>query len=165
VLITTTSALGRSAIYNRLVVNGRRAFVSVGFTEGFGHFQFSQGLFSDLATMAEQTGLRPGNRFGQGPNWKIRTIRCALEALGLPGDLLKHGVRREVFLAPLGVAWRAYLRGETNSVSPYQYELDQVADFYRQRWAVPRSIRDESFRSFKPDSIRISEDIERLRAP
>ena len=49
VLITTTSALGRSSIYNRLTMRDRKIFTSVGFTEGYGHFQFSDELFSRLA--------------------------------------------------------------------------------------------------------------------
>lgn len=159
-LVTTTSSLGRSSIYNRLAFDGRRVFSSVGFTEGFGHFQFSDQLFADLASHVETTQTLRGNRYGEGPNWKIRTLRTALESLGLPGDLLRHGLRREVFLAPLGVAWRAFLRGETDTMQWYRYELDDLARHYRERWAVPRSQRFGEWRSFDRDQIRVSRELE-----
>ena len=47
VLITTTSALGRSSIYNRLRFDGRHVFKSIGYTQGFGHFHFSDELFKE----------------------------------------------------------------------------------------------------------------------
>jgi len=164
VLVTTTSSLGRSSIYNRINYEGRKAFASVGFTEGFGHFQFSDELFADLASyLGTQQSVR-GNKYGEGPNWKIRTLRSALEALGLPGDLLRHGLRREVFLAPLGVGWRGFLRGETDAINAYPYDLDQLSAHYRQRWAVPRSERFSEWRSFDRETIRLSDEIAALPA-
>jgi hypothetical protein len=164
VLVTTTSSLGRSSIYNRLAFEGRRVFVSVGFTEGYGHFQFSDDLFTELVRHVEQSRELRGNQYGQGPNWKIRTLRTALESLDLPGDLLRHGLRREVFLAPLGVAWRAFLRGETDQVRWYPYQLDDLAEHFRTRWAVPRGERRSEWRQFDPDSVRISAELPRLYA-
>ena len=40
-LITTTSALGRSSLYNRLKFGKRLVFESVGFTGGWGEFRGS----------------------------------------------------------------------------------------------------------------------------
>lgn len=159
VLVTTTSSLGRSSIYNRLTFRGRRVFTSVGYTEGFGHFQFSDALFADLAAYVSSVQQVRGNKYGEGPNWKIRTLRSALESLDLPGDLLRHGLRREVFLAPLGVGWRAFLRGETDAARPYNYELADLAEHYRDRWAIPRSERFSDWRSFDRSSARLSTDL------
>ncbi len=149
VLITTTSSLGRSSIYNRLSIHGRPVFTSVGFTEGFGHFQFSDALFAELVEFASEIEDLRGSKYGDGPNWRIRTLRTALEQLGLPGDLLRHGLRREVFLAPLGIGWRAFLRGETDIVRWYGYKLADVAAFFLERWAIPRASRQPQFRSHK----------------
>lgn len=162
VLVTTTSALGRSSIYNRLVVNGRRVFTSVGFTEGFGHFQFSDELFTDLVRFVKEDQSLRGNRFGEGPNWKIRTLRSALEALGLPGDLLRHGLQREVFLAPLGVGWRGFLRGETDRMRRFDYRMDDMAEHFRTRWAIPRAERRPEVRTFEWDAVRVSNEIKEL---
>ncbi len=162
VLVTTTSSLGRSSIYNRLALNGRRVFTSVGFTEGFGHFQFSDELFNDLVRFVKEDQALRGNRFGEGPNWKIRTLRSALEALSLPGDLLRHGLQREVFLAPLGVGWRGFLRAETDRVRWYGYQMDDMAEHFRSRWAVPRAERRPEIQVFERDAVRVSREIEEL---
>jgi hypothetical protein len=159
VLVTTTSALGRSSIYNRIALDGRKVFTSTGFTEGFGHFQFSDQLFADLVRFVETRQTVRGNKYGDGPNWKIRTIRSALEALGLPGDLLSHGLKREVFLAPLGVGWRAFLRGETDRVGWYRYQLSELSKWYVERWAVPRAARRDDWTSYEPQAHRLSDQL------
>jgi hypothetical protein len=160
VLITTTSALGRSSVYNRLKLRDRRVFTSVGFTEGYGHFQFSDELFARLTAFIGAGQELRGNRYGDGPNWKIRTLRVALESLGFRGDLLRHGLRREVFLAPLGVGWRAFLRGETDRVKWYRYETEDIAQWYRFRWAEPRASRMPGYALFDRNSLRLSDDSE-----
>jgi hypothetical protein len=156
VLVTTTSALGRSSIYNRITYNGARVYNPVGYTEGFGHFQFSDDVFGELIDTVSSEETFRGNKYGEGPNWRMRTIRRALERLGLPGDLLRHGIRREVFLAPLSISWRAFLRGETNNARPYDYPLDKLADHFRNRWAIPRSVRQPEFREWQRDGMRLT---------
>ncbi len=163
VLITTTSALGRSSIYNRLTMDGEKVYVDAGYTEGFGHFQFSDELFSELVGLiSEDEGFR-GNEYGQGPNWKMRTIRTALVRLGLSGDLLKHGIRREVFLAPLAVSWRAFLRGETDVIRPLSYPLSVVAEHYCARWAVPRAARRPEYKEWIRENMRLSPEVPAVR--
>lgn len=163
VLITTTSALGRSSIYNRITFDGEKVFSPVGYTEGFGHFQFSEEVFEDLIDLISDEEDFRGSRYGQGPNWKMRTIRKSLERMGLSGDLLKHGIQREVFLAPLSVTWRAFLRGETNNIRPLSYPLDQLAAYYRERWAVARAVRMPSFRDWSSGDMRLTTQLPRLR--
>src|SRR5205823_4793871 len=51
-LLTTTSALGRSSLYNRLHYAGQPVFRSVGFTQGSGGFHFSNGFYDDLRQLA-----------------------------------------------------------------------------------------------------------------
>jgi len=156
VLITTTSALGRSSIYNRLRFNGTVLYRPVGYTQGFGHFQFSDTLFDDLLEhLARRTEVR-GNRFGDGPNWRLRTLRAALESVGLPGDLLRHGIRREVFLAPLVDGWESFLRGETDQYRRLDYALPDLASFFRERWAIPRANRRPGFVAFRTEQMRLT---------
>src|SRR5439155_16108546 len=47
-LITATSALGRSSIYNRLKFDDIDVFHPVGFTEGYGHFHLANGTYARL---------------------------------------------------------------------------------------------------------------------
>lgn len=114
VLLTTTSALGRSSIYNRLSVNGRRAFISLGYTEGWGHFHFSNGIMEQIKAYlrdVEDPVVRQ-YKYGSGPNWRFRMLRRCLTHLGLSPDLLRHGIKREVFVVPLAANAREFLRGE-----------------------------------------------------
>jgi hypothetical protein len=163
VLITTTSALGRSSIYNRIRMGDRKVFRAIGFTEGFGHFQFSDDLFAELVELVSIEGNLRGNSYGDGPNWKMRTIRRALEKLGLSGDLLKHGIRREVFIAPLSLGWRAFLRGETAVIKPISYPLEDIASHFRTRWAIPRAERRPEYRDWSRESMRLSTQLPRRK--
>lgn len=153
VLITTTSALGRSSIYNRVKFGDDLLYHSVGYTRGFGHFQFSEHLFQSLLEFLSNDGGVPGYSYGQGPNWRIRTLRVALVKLELDPELIHHGIRREVFLAPLARRWKEFLRGEVDRPSWYHLDLDEMTEFFLSRWAIPRSERDPSFRDVRRDDM------------
>ena len=47
-LITTSSALGRSSIYNRLSLNNEKFMIPIAYTDGWGHFHFSQDILDDF---------------------------------------------------------------------------------------------------------------------
>lgn len=164
VLVTTTSSLGRSSVYNRIRFGGRRLFASIGYTQGFGHFHFSDDLFeSILEFLVSEYGEVRGHRYGEGPNWRIRTLRTGLEALRLDGDLLKHGIRREVFIAPRALGWRAFLRGDSEYLRWLPLGIDELSREWRERWGIPRAQRDDSFVRHRRDTMRISPELEALR--
>ena len=119
VLLTTTSALGRSSIYNRLSIPGGTRFLRIGTTKGFGHFHLSGPIFDELRGYLGAIGhpYASGHRFGMGPNWKLRVARAALEAIGIDGNaILKHGIEREVYAIPLAANWKKILLGENKNV-------------------------------------------------
>ena len=157
VAITAISALGRSSIYNRLKFRDRLLYTPVGFTQGYGHFQFSNALFRDLCELLRDDGDLPGHQYGRGPNWRMRTLRIALTRIGVEPELLRHGVRRQVFVAPLARNWKAYLRGDSDEPLWYSLSLDEMAAHFRHRWAGPRSRRDPSFRSVVRTDVRLSD--------
>ena len=99
-VVTTSSSMGRSSVYNRLKLGGIEYFKSIGYTGGWGHFHIPDSLFLDLREYLREIGhpYADLNRFGQGPNWRMRTTRAALHALGFKDDMLRHGIQREVFL-------------------------------------------------------------------
>lgn len=152
--VTATSALGRSSIYNRLKFDGTEVFQHVGCTEGYGHFHLANGTFSLLREYLTELGDDEVNRFkfGSGPNYRIRVVRKALEHLQLPPDLLRHGVRRAVYVAPLARNSAAFLRGDNKRLHWYGRSLDDVVDVWRERWMLPRASRDNSFQSFDKNS-------------
>ena len=165
-LVTVTSALGRSSVYNRLrlmpnaesetdkpVVELRK----LGATTGYGHFQITDELFSQLRVMLQEDGHKyaDGHQFGDGPNWRIRVARIGLQSLGLnPNDVLKHGIRREVYAMPIASNARAFLAG-TDEESTFDYvSVDEIADLARSRWLAPRGERRPSYRQFRREQLR-----------
>ena len=171
VMLTVTSALGRSSIYNRLhVPDGVRFLtnveperVPIWFTRGYGHFHVNPQVFEEMIVLLRRRGHSyvKGNRFGDGPNWKLRVIRTALEELGLSADLLKHGIQRQVFLAPLACNTRSFLRGRSKTPKYNTLRVDDITEFWKERWAKPRSRRRPSWKEWLPGELL--EDLRDLR--
>lgn len=101
--VTTTSSMGRSSVYNRLRLEGETYFERVGYTIGWGHFHIPDALFDQMREYlrTKDHAYADHHKFGEGPNWRLRTIRAALKALKINETVLKHGVKREVFIAKL----------------------------------------------------------------
>lgn len=156
VLLTTTSALGRSSLYNRLKIPQGPCFTPLGFTSGYGHFHVSGRLFERLRALLTSTGhpYAKGNRFGMGPNWRLRVVRAALDELGLPTrELLKHGLSREVYGIPLASNFRQCLLGDHQRVRSATLSADDIASYCMERWMLPRATRDDRYRSVTPDDV------------
>jgi len=168
-LLTTTSALGRSSLYNRLRVPDGPEFLHLGATKGYGHFHFSDRVFQMMRAYLGEMGhpYASGNRFGDGPNWRLRVARVALREVGLDERaVLNHGVPREVYAAPLASNWRQVLLGEQADTDCFAWPSDVVAESCLKRWVVPRASRDESYRAFRPNVVceRLLEDVEDAQA-
>lgn len=151
VLLTTTSALGRSSIYNRLAIPDSIKFLRIGTTKGFGHFQLSNEIYELLRQYLETQGhpYASGHRFGMGPNWKIRVVRVGLESLGLePNGILKHGIEREVYAIPLARNWREILSGDHKNVRSLVRPASDISGYCLDRWVIPRGERDKRYKRF-----------------
>jgi hypothetical protein len=152
VAVTTSSALGRSSLYNRLRLGGVEYFKPIGFTGGWGHFHVPRELFDEMRSYLtlRQHPYAKGYEFGDGPNWRLRTIRATLDQLGYGADLLRHGINREVFVSWVASNGLRVLRGEISR--PSYGDLLPVAAIgrlARERWIVPRASRDQSYRDWK----------------
>ena len=156
VLITTTSALGRSSIYNRISVNGRKAFVSLGYTEGWGHFHFADGTFEQVKAYLRQSGdpVVKRYKYGGGPNWRFRVVKRCLARLGLSPALLYHGIKREVFAVPLAENTREFLRGEVSEPLYYSMPMEQIFGYFKGRWLLPRAEREERYKTVTREQIQ-----------
>lgn len=148
-LVTTTSALGRSSVYNRLRLEGIQYFQRIGFTSGWGHFHVPVTLHTKIREYLKKKRhpYADNHRFGDGPNWKLRTVRAALEMLGYDPKILCHGVSREVFACEFATNSRDYLGGRNKE--PHfdaLLSMDTIADLAISRWILPRS---ERFPDFK----------------
>lgn len=155
-LVTTSSALGRSSVYNRLKLASTTYFEPVGYTKGWGHFHVPDELFEDLRRYLESRNhdYANGHKFGHGPNWRLRTIRTAFELLGINGDLLRHGIGRQVFISRLATNAERFLRDEVSRpVYDNLLSVDEVSSLALDRWIIPRSERRPAFKSWKRDDL------------
>jgi hypothetical protein len=151
VLLTTTSSMGRSSLYNRLAIPNGPRFIRIGETRGFGHFHISGEIFEQMRGYLEAIGhpYATGNRFGMGPNWKIRVARTALEKIGLDADnILNHGIAREVYAVPLAHNWQEILQGTQKNIRSNVLSASEIIEFCMNRWIVPRAFRDKRYKSF-----------------
>ena len=142
IAVTTSSSLGRSSVYNRLKLDGVQYFKRIGYTSGFGHFQIPQDLFEDMRSYLDTTGhpYANGHMFGSGPNWRMRTIKECLSQLGLNQALLKHNLKREVFICPLASNYKQILTGERkNAKWTNLLSVEDVGRLAIERWIIPRS--------------------------
>lgn len=156
-LLTTTSALGRSSLYNRLRRNGRALFESVGYTCGSGEFHFSNGLYEELRELAsERCDPTAKHRlWGTGFRNRRELVRKALPLLGLPQQFSYHGVERQVFVAPLAENSKEFLRGEEQDLMRFKQSPEELFSWFRDRWLLPRAARDSRYREFDPAEYRI----------
>lgn len=153
-LVTVTSALGRSSIYNRLTLNGDKIFEKIGSTSGYGHFQFSDELFQQMVLFLNQNNFETFglSDFGSGPNWKFRIIRKALKKLNLNYNLINHGFTREVYVSK--IAENAFDMLNGNCKEPNYKNLrkiNEIADLAKARWILPRAQRDFSYKQYTKD--------------
>ena len=150
VLATVTSALGRSSIYNRLHLRERPLDMSsrtlvklqrIGETTGYGHFHLPDEIFARLRTLIaqDQHAYANGYRFGDGPNWRLRVARVGLERLDLDPDLIRHGIKREVYAMPLTENFRDILRGDARRVTVDRPSVRVLSSTALERWVLPRA--------------------------
>jgi Domain of unknown function (DUF4338) len=155
-LVTTSSSLGRSSVYNRLRLDGTDYLRPIGFTDGWGHFHIPDDLFAAFRAYLRKIGhpYADRNRFGQGPNWRLRTIRVTLKLLGFSEGLLRHGIGRQVFACELADNSKEILRGDTRApVLSSLRTVNEVSEAAVDRWMLPRSSRSPEFTKWKRDEL------------
>ncbi len=156
-LLTTTSALGRSSIYNRLKYKDGLMFHSVGFTAGSGDFHFANGIYEDLVDFARQycSPTAKNELWGNGFRNRREIIRKVLKELGLSSKYAFHQIQREIYLAPLAENTQAFLQGYDHELNKFNYSASDLFSWFRERWLLPRAERDKRYLFFDPENWRI----------
>lgn len=151
IAVTTTSVFGRSSIYNRLKYKNRVLAEPIGFTKGFGTIHLEE-FYSDIQKLLySENGEYISGGYGNGPKIRWQNYVRALSILGLPSSYLEHGLQREVYLfrfindLEIGMAG-----GEFGS--HINLSVNEFADYWKERWALPRSKRTESWKEFDSES-------------
>lgn len=170
VLLGTTSLYGIApSQYNRLkmpaaAVGGAiattLAFECLGRTAGYGSYHFSRETLAALEPLLGrlQRGRPVNSIFGEGVNPKLRKVRAALDAVGLPSNLLlQHGSPRLVYGIALASNFREILLGLKSRpayVIPARRDASAgIVDFWRARWLSHRVESTEVIRAVSEHSL------------
>ncbi|WP_162255950.1 Druantia anti-phage system protein DruA [Leifsonia sp. Root227] len=162
-MITTNSALGRSSIYNRVRRrDGSLVLRPVGFTNGSGDFHFSGAIYDLMVELARKNlgsaETQRHSRWGGPTIFRNRreVIQRALEAVDLnPKAMRIHGVQRQIYLAPLATNTFSWLRGEDSELHLQTEPAAAIGEWWRERWAIPRSESRSGWQSFDRESWRL----------
>jgi hypothetical protein len=137
--IFTTSLFGKSSQYNRLKYNKDLLYIPIGSTKGYGTLHLTQETFSSMIEFLHSEGVEIGNRFGDGPSWRMRVIRSVGAKLGFEADLLlQHSYKRSIYCVPLAKNYSAYLRGEEVMLKQYNLPLSKLVNYWKKRWLSSR---------------------------
>jgi hypothetical protein len=154
--VTTTSSMGRSSVYNRLTLGGQKYFQPIGYTVGWGHFHITDKVFAAIRRYLrlKRDPYANNHKFGQGPNWRLRTIRRGLDVLNIGQSVLRHGIQREVFICPFGANALDILKsGKGKLDTSTLLTVREISDLARDRWIVPRAARRPEYKAWDRRSI------------
>jgi hypothetical protein len=144
--ITTTSAFGRSSLYNRLKYHKELVAQNLGYTQGSGSFHIPQELYLEIVQFLADKGIDVSRGYGHGPSRKLKLLSLAFGLLGLRGFEF-HAIRREFYLFPLVSNLKEVIKGGEQP----QYvdrPLNVLVDYWKERWALPRAERKLEWKDF-----------------
>lgn len=149
--ITTTSAFGKSSLYNRLKYNGEIVAECLGYTQGSGSFHIPGKLYEEILKFLMTIDVNVARGYGHGPSRKMRLIALGLHHLGL-SSFEYHGIKREFYLFPLVRNLKEVIQ---NGEEPLWIErlFNDLADYWKERWAMPRAERLPQWRDFIKDNF------------
>lgn len=156
--ITTTSAFGKSSLYNRLRYNGEIVAVSLGYTQGSGTFHIPEELYQEILNFLSQKGVDVERGYGHGPSRKLKLISMGLKYLGL-SKFEYHGIKREFYLFPLVKNLKEIIHDGERPIW-VDRPFDKLVDYWKERWAIPRAERMSGWKEF--DSNKFFQKIENM---
>lgn len=158
--VTTTGAYGKSSVYTRLKFNNDYVARFIGYSQGSGSFHIPNALFEDLIKFLDKKDIDVQRGYGTGPSRKMRLIDRALNLLGFKNGAT-HGVRRAVYLFP-------FVKNLTDVIQKnarpkwFHRSVKELTNFWRERWAKPRILRDKNYLEFKGKTFlkKVLEEVE-----
>ena len=169
VMVTTTSAFGRSSIYNRVVYrdadNGiaRKLAVPLGYTKGYGNFHLHE-VYQDIKKFLIQQGYEDANKgYGRGPKPVWQNISRTLTMLGMSHQGLNHGIPRQAWGILLAENAWDYLNGHDEEPDYYNVPFQQLADWWMERWLLPRAERITDWRDWRREAVLQSISVDRMQ--
>ena len=148
--ITTTSAYGKSSVYERIKYKGEKVSIFLGFTSGAGTFHLPQELYEELLLFLKQEGIDTKRGYGTGPSRKLKLVDLGFKKLGLKnlmGSYVFHNIRRGYYLF-------SHIKNLHNVIQKnkrplwYNRPFNELFAFWLERWCIPRSERKKEWKEF-----------------
>jgi len=145
--ITTTSAYGKSSLYNRLKYKGVTVAVPLGYTQGSGTFHIPESIYLEMLEFLKEKGVDIARHFGHGPSKKLKLISLAFNYLGLH-NFIYHGIKREFYLFPLVKNLKEVIQNNQEPIWIDRPFVDLVG-YWKERWEEPRAERIQRWKEFE----------------
>ncbi|WP_234734549.1 Druantia anti-phage system protein DruA [Tellurirhabdus bombi] len=134
VMIDTYGAFQKSSIYTRLL-----NWNFVDYTQGKSHLHITANGSWEIIKEFVPKEKFSSYAYGQGSNWKLRTLIVGLENLGFNNDgMLTIGWKRAYYTCPLAVNWREFLTMKDAKPKFIKYSRTELVTYWRTRWLLPR---------------------------
>jgi hypothetical protein len=117
----------KSVQYSRL-----KKLKYIGMTQGIGISHVSEKLYSDCLKFAKKNDL-----YKIGDN-KLTLMSKIISHLKLDKNLLKHGHVRSIYFGYMGDNAKDFLCGNTNDFTPNMQSVEEISDWWKNRWARQR---------------------------
>lgn len=147
--ITTTSAFGRSSIYERIKYNGENISQFIGFTSGNGTFHIPEDLYLNCINYLNQKGIDTRRGYGTRPSRKMKLLEIALRQLKI-SKFRNHNIKRGYYIFKNIKNLHEVIHEAKNPIWCNR-PLHEMAEFWLNRWCIPRSQRIKKWETFDPD--------------
>jgi hypothetical protein len=144
--VTTTGAYGMSGVYTRLKFKEKEIASFIGFSSGIGSFHIPNLLYQNLIKYLESKDINVDRGYGAGPSRKLRIIDQAMELLGFKKGTM-HSIGRGVYLFPLASNLKDVI-AKNKRPRWIRRTVSELTEHWRTKWAIPQSLRDESYKDF-----------------
>jgi hypothetical protein len=145
--ITTTSAFGKSSIYNRLKYKGEIVAKSLGYTKGSGTFHIPETIYQKILAFLKSKGIDTSRGYGHGPSRKLKLISLAFRFLQLH-KYEYHNLQREFYIFPLVKNLMEVIKLREEPIY-FDRPFDDLVNFWKERWALPRAKRKPEWNEFE----------------
>jgi len=138
--ITTTSAYGKSSVYERINYGGKKVGQFIGYTSGAGTFHLSEDLYMECLKYLERNGVNIKRGYGTGTSRKLRlNIEMALRNLKIR-KCTYHNIKRGYYLFENTENLNEVIH-EGQEPIWFNRPFNEIRQFWLNRWCIPRSRR------------------------
>jgi hypothetical protein len=148
--VTTTSAYGKSSIYERITYSDNPVSRFIGFTSGAGTFHVPEELYEKILSFLAAEGVNVKRGYGTGPSRKLGLINRAFEKLGI-GNFTVHNIRRGHYLFE-NVSNLAGVIHNHEKPLWHDRPFEKLQKYWKKRWCIPRSQRKKTWKQFSTEN-------------